>query len=286
MQTDNSQAVSLYKRWRIFKTQCRFLKKHKYWPNIAHPKTFSEKIQHRKFFGNQPLYSICADKFAVREYVKTKVGEQYLVPLIDVVEQPEQLNYQQYGDQFVIKTTHDSGGVYIYRNGQFDKNNVIGRIKKSLLKDTGILRDEPWYSAIKPKIMVESLLQTSSGELPSDYKFHMFNQGDDIEFFLQVDYDRDGDHHRSIYDSAKQLINLSIKTKSKNKPLAKLDNYDEMVWVAKQLAADFDYVRVDLYNFDGKIYFGELTFAHGSGFRRFKPAHYDKEWGQLWKSVN
>ncbi len=283
MPTDTREVLSLNKQWRIFKTQCRFFKKHKYWPNIIKPVTFSEKIQHRKFFDKNPLYSVCADKFAVREYVKSKVGEQYLVPLLDVVDTPEQLKLDTYGDAFVVKTTHDSGGVYLYQNGCFNKKNVVQRINRSLLKDTGICRDEPWYSAIRPRIIVEQLLTNSAGALPSDYKFHMFNQGGEMVFFLQVDYERGSNHHRSIYDQNGELTNLCIKTKSKQVPLAPLANYHEMVQVAKKLAEDFDYVRVDLYNFEGQIYFGELTFAHGSGFRRFNPKSYDYEWGYLWQ---
>lgn len=276
------QKNSLGFNWQLLKTKIRFVKKHGYWPNISEPVSFNEKIQWRKFYGNQAIYILCADKYAVRDYVKSKVGEQYLIPLLDCVETVEQLKFDQYGTNFVVKSTHSSGGVFLCQKGLYDPAKVVKGLTKVLKADNGKKRNEPWYSAIQPKVIVEEMLIDSSGKPPADYKFHIFNQAGKIHYFLHVDYDREAGHHRSIYDESGDLLNLKLKKPNLNTQLEQLENFPEMLKVAKQLAEDFSYVRVDLYNVNGRIYFGELTFAHGSGFERFSPRKYDYEWGALW----
>ncbi|WP_017444389.1 ATP-grasp fold amidoligase family protein [Gayadomonas joobiniege] len=269
--------------WSLFKTKIRFYKKLGYWPNIEQPKTFNEKIQHRKFYAyNNPLYSLCADKYRVREYVTNKIGEQHLIPLLDVVDKPEQLNLNAYGERFVIKTTHDSGGVFVCRRGKVNTDQLFKKLEKHLSRDAGKKRNEHWYSEIQPKIIVEACLLDNAGNLPNDYKFHIFNASEKTEYYLQVDYDRGSQHKRSMYDHQRQLTDIGLGKKIYQRSLGEIKNYPLMVELAKSLAADFDYVRVDLYNINGHIYFGELTFAHGSGFRKFSPKKYDCEWGQLW----
>ena len=269
--------------WRLFKTSIRFYKKHGYWPNIRQPKTFNEKIQYRKFFQQHDLFQSCSDKYAVRDYVADVIGDAYLVPLIAVVENTEQLEFDSYGDNFVVKATHDSGSVFLCRDGQFDAQKIIKRLNKKLAVNSGAKRNEPWYSKITPKILVEQLLVTQDGRLPEDYKFHVFNQEGEQKFFLQVDYDRHSGHSRCIYDENGQVTDISLNKTSNQQPLPEIKNYQKMVEIALKLSQPFDYVRVDLYNLDGHIYFGELTFAHGSGFRKFTPQKYDLEWGELWK---
>ncbi|EWH11185.1 glycosyltransferase [Catenovulum agarivorans DS-2] len=269
--------------WQLFTTSIRFYKKHHYWPNIRQPKTFSEKIQYRKFFQRHPLFEQCADKLAVREYVATMVGETFLVPLLDVVDQVEQLSFADYGDNFVVKANHDSGSVFLCQQGQYDAHKIAKKLAKKLAINSGRKRNEPWYSNIQPKILVEQLLLSSAQQLPEDYKFHVFNRPSGQTFFLQVDFDRHTQHGRCIYDENGQVTDISLHKPSNNKPLPKIENFSEMVEIALKLAKPFDYVRVDLYNLDGQIYFGELTFAHGSGFRKFTPQKYDKLWGNLWQ---
>ncbi|WP_157447327.1 ATP-grasp fold amidoligase family protein [Catenovulum agarivorans] len=269
--------------WRMFCTSMRFYKKHGYWPNIRQPKTFNEKIQYRKFFQKHALFQTCSDKYAVREYVTKLVGDEFLVPLIAVVDTPDDLEFAHYGDNFVIKANHDSGSVFLCRDGQFDQNYITKRLAKKLAENSGKKRNEPWYSQIQPKILVEQLLVAQDGKLPEDYKFHVFNSLGGQKFFLQVDYDRQTKHSRCIYDEFGQVTEISLNKPSNQQPLPQIKNYTKMVELALKLAEPFDYVRVDLYNLDGHIYFGELTFAHGSGFRKFTPQKYDREWGDLWE---
>ena len=163
-----------------------------------------------------------------------------------------------------------------------DKYAVREYVTK-LAENSGEKRNEPWYSQIQPKVLVEQLLVAQDGKLPEDYKFHVFNSLGGQKFFLQVDYDRQTKHSRCIYDELGQVTDISLSKPSNQQPLPQIKNYTKMVELALKLAEPFDYVRVDLYNLDGHIYFGELTFAHGSGFRKFTPQKYDKEWGDLWE---
>ncbi len=273
---------SLKKKVRMLKTAFRCHKKLGYWPDFIDPKTYNEKIHYRKFSGEHTLFAECSDKFAVRKYVEKKVGSQYLIPLIDHVKFPEELKFEDYGENFVVKANHDSGGVYLCKNGNFDAQKIRRKLNKKLKIDNGIKRDEPWYSDIKPSIIVEGLLLHKNGDLPADFKFHVFNRPDRPKVILQVDYGRFSNHSRTFYDEFGEVLPFSQRKKNHFTPLDKPSNLSEMVEVSKKLAEDFDYVRVDLYNVEGEIFFGELTFAHSSGFGRFIPDKYDRVLGDYW----
>lgn len=275
--------MCMQKQYRLLKTKLRFLKKLGYWPNIRSPSTFNEKIQHRKFYSQDSRYSLCSDKYAVRDYVAQRIKRNILIPLLDVVDKPNQLDFKSYGNNFVVKASHDSGSVHICKDGNYDTKAITQKIDRALKIDNGIKRDEYWYSQIQPKVIVEALLRHKDGRLPEDYKFHVFTQDEHQHVVVQVDYNREQGHHRTFYTPSGEILPFEIDKKSFGTELKTPEHFNEMIQIAKQLGGEFDYVRVDLYNIDGEIYFGELTFAHGSGFRRFKPASYDKTFGDYWR---
>lgn len=251
-----------------------------YWPNIKAPKTFNEKINNRKMSLSDPIFSLCSDKYKVRDYVESKVGRKYLIPLKFYGELISKETLDSIDGDFVVKTTHDSGSVQIIKKSLgYKAREVIDKVNLSLEKDFGKLVDESWYSDIKPRVIIEELLVKKDGSQPEDYKFHVFND----KVILQIDYDRFSDHSRSFYDEKLNLLPFGIKYKNKMKKIKELNGFNEMLHVAKKLASDFDYVRVDLYNVDGEIYFGELTFAHGSGYERFSDKKYDILLGKYWR---
>lgn len=270
-------------KWQILRMKWRFRKRLGYWPNLENPRSFNEKIQHRKFYWFNPQCTQCADKYAVRDYVKQRVGDQYLVPLIAVHERVSDLDFDAYGSDYVIKLTHDSGGVFLCRGGSINRARVLRKLNRKIKRNMGVRRNETWYTPIKPKIMVESLLQDANGDVPKDYKIHVFNREEETRCILHVDYDRFEGHHRSFYNEKGELLRFSQNKASKFVELDKPENFELMFELAKKLAEGFDYARVDLYNLDGKIYFGEMTFAHAAGFGRFQPDSYDFEIGELWK---
>lgn len=261
----------------------RFLKRLGYWPDIETPRSFNEKIQHRKFYWFNPRFTDYADKYAVRAYVEQTIGKEYLVPLIAAHNTCDELDFDAYGSDYVIKLTHDSGGVFICRNGNINKSRVIRKLKRKIRRNMGLRRSEAWYTAIKPKIIVESLLLDKHSELPNDYKIHVFNRDDEPRCFLQVDYDRFSGHHRSMYSESGELLPFSQNKASRFIELEKPANFAKMFELAKKLTVGLDYTRVDLYNLDGEIYFGEMTFAHAAGFGRFTPDHFDFDIGSWWQ---
>lgn len=247
-------------------------------------KSFSSKIQRRKFKGKNSLFSLCSCKFSVREYVRLKVGDDVLIPLLFVSDRINVKDVNQFDKDVVLKASHNSGPVYIIdKNSSVNIEHVVHDLNKQLTIDYGIKSREKWYSAITPLIIAEEKLTTQDGEIPEDYKFHVFNQGNgEFEIFIQIDFSRHDNHSRTIYDKNLNIIDTSICYPNYNIEHSKPKNFDYMIEVAKKLASDFSYVRVDLYNVNGKVYFGELTFAHGGGFEKFSNYEYDLLFGNLW----
>lgn len=250
------------------------------------PETFNQKIQFRKLYDNNPLYSICSDKYRVREYVKEKIGEEYLVPLYLVTDKLTEEQWDKLPNSFVAKANHDSGTVKIVKDkNKVDKKKIIKELNMSLKFDYGVLSMEKFYSNIPRKIIVEKYL----GDNIEDYKFHIFNTNiDEDKIFLQVDGDRFIEHKRSFYDENQRKLNLKITSafdfyEYDLEKKIKKEQWKKMKEITKKLSEDFKYVRVDIFNIDDKIYFGEITFCHGSGFEDFEPIEWDYKIGSYWK---
>lgn len=240
------------------------------------PITYNQKIQFRKLFDDNPLYSICADKYKVREYVKEKIGEEYLIPLYLVTDKLTIEQWDKLPNSFVAKANHNSGPVQIVKNKENVKfEKIFNELNSQLKIDYGILSMEKYYSDILPLIIVEKYLKDEI----EDYKIHCFRND---EFYIDVCTRETGKTESVLYD--KNWQNLGVTAgKLSNKKFAKPKNFDIMLKIAKKLSEDFDYVRVDLYNVDGKIYFGELTFCENSGFGKFSDESWDYKFGNLWK---
>jgi hypothetical protein len=259
--------------------QRQFKKSLGYRLSLQNPQTLNEKIQWLKLNDRSALHTICADKLAVREYVRDKIGAQYLIPLLWHTESPSDLCSDNMPDRsFVVKTNHDSGGVLLVK----DKTSVDwSHIRKSFakqLKTNYYHRTKEWqYKNIKPCILIEELLLDRNQNIPVDYKIHCFNGK---VSFIQIDSDRQKDHTRNIYDSDWNLLDcrwLYENSAEASKP----EMLKEMKSLAESIAKDFRYVRVDFYNISSKVYFGEITFHPESGFGKFEPSRWDKHFGDL-----
>ena len=242
--------------------------------NLENPTTFNEKIQWLKIHDRTPLHIKCSDKYAVRDFIKDRIGEQYLVPLIFQTYDVQDLKAENFPDfPVIIKTNHDSSGGTIIR----DKNQANWKsIRKTFLRRLALNYDygkgEWQYSKITPCIIVEKLLMDEKGKLPLDYKMHFFNGQ---LAFTHVDMDRETDHRRNLYDPEWSYIPCSLLYPN-GRQIEKPSVYNEMIRIGKILSRDFLYVRVDLYVMQNKIYFGELTFHHGSGNELFTPIEWDQ----------
>ncbi|EJG0972895.1 hypothetical protein C4G80_RS07065 [Vibrio parahaemolyticus] len=263
-----------------------FKRHHGYKMSIKSPTTFSEKIFYRKYYGNNDFMAVIADKLKVREYVRDKVGEEFLIPLISVHKKLQLEDIYNLPNEFIIKSNHGSGSEHleIVRNKKGlstdELSAIIEKMNLSIDSRKGAVGHELFYERIERRIIIEKLLRCSDGKSPNDYKFHVFKNG---PTFIQVDSGRYVDHKRTIYNELWEKENFKLNPKydyieESEKPM----NFDKMLKIAKKLAEDFDYVRVDLYNIEGKIFFGELTQTHGNGLEKFEPSKFDYIWGSFW----
>jgi hypothetical protein len=254
------------------------------WGNLKRPTTLNEKLHWKKMHGCEPFHTTVSDKYAVREWVAARVGERYLIPLIAVLDDAERLDLARLPEPCIIKTTHASGQNVIIRDKRLvEEKELKARLRRWMSRNEYYLSREPQYRDIKPRLIVEQLLTDAEGNIPMDFKFHCFHGTVEV---IQVDIDRFTDHRRNLYDVSWQLLPFTWCFWKKNRPLwpngravARPENLEEMIAVAQALSKEFDYVRVDLYNCNGRVYFGELTLHHGGGWERFDPPSYDSFYG-------
>lgn len=250
-------------------------------PDLENPIKFSEKQQWYKLNDKNKLKSICADKYTVREHIKN-CGYGYLLnDLIAVYDKVGQINLDELPDKFVIKGSHGSGFNLIVT----DKNKVNWFAWKRIM-NTWLHQDIYWsgrewvYKMLKPRLIVEKYLEDDTGGL-LDYKFFCFN-GEPR--FMQLEVGRYTDHNtRNFYDMDWNLMPFGKEIPhDPNVLVEKPAAFEEMKTIAKELSKPFQFVRVDLYQVGGKVYFGELTFFPAGGAPDFVPSEYDEIVGKMW----
>lgn len=242
--------------------------------NISNPSTFNEKLNFLKINRQSPLAMTVADKVAVRTYVKEKVGEEILIPLFGVYTQVKDVNFESLPQQFALKVNHGSGwNIICTDKSELNENDIKKDLRKWMSRNAWYLSRERQYKEIKSKIICEELL----GENILDYKFFCAN-GE--PFAIQVDTDRFGNHQRAIYDCEWQLLSLGINYACPEKKIPEPKHLDLMLRISESLAGDFEFCRIDLYEVDFKIYFGEITLCPGGGFEPFHSYQQDLEFGK------
>ena len=241
--------------------------------NLDNPQGINEKIQWLKLNDLNPEHCIKADKYLVRDYVKKTVGDKYLVPLYGVWDKFDDIDFLKLPNKFVLKCNHNSGSGMIVCNNkeQLDLGRCRKIITNSLNENYFFHTREFVYKNIKRKIICEKYLEPSNGKL-DDYKFWIINGKFRL---LMICVDRDKEVKMNFYDEELNLLKLSRGHKNFKQKYIFPDNILEMIEVSERLAGNDVFVRVDLYNVDGKIYFGELTFFPGAGLEAFKPEEYD-----------
>ncbi|RWX56623.1 ATP-grasp fold amidoligase family protein [Photobacterium chitinilyticum] len=259
-----------------------FFTKHGYHLNVEKPVSFNDKLYYRKCYGNFDTMAMIADKYRVREYIEQRIGSDYLIPLLGTYDSFSYDDWNKLPNSFVLKTNHGSGPDHVEIVKDKNKANpgeIIKKFRNALNDDFGLLTNEPFYQKIQRKIIAETYLE-SGMFTPDDFKFQCF--GD--ELLIQVDRGRYENHQRSIFD--RNWVEMDYKLNSSYSKIDKCavpDNLSEMIRLAEILSKDFDYIRIDFFNIDGKIYIGELTQTHGNGLEDFKPTKIDFEWGGYWK---
>lgn len=258
----------------------KFIKKLGYKPDLDNPSTFNEKIQWLKLHDKNPIYTTIVDKYEVKSYVATLVGEKFVIPTLGVWDSFDDIDFNKLPNQFVLKCTHDSGGIIICK----DKNNFdIKKAKKIInraLKFNHYYWGFEWpYKNVKKRIIAEKYLNDPEHSVLPDYKFFCFKG---IPKFFKIDFNRTSDHHANYYDLDWNLLpfgefdfppSSSLSTK---RPA----NFTQMIDIASQLSKNFEFLRVDMYNIDGEIFFGELTLYPSNGFGQFTDFEWDCKLGE------
>ena len=250
--------------------------------DLKHPRTFNEKIQWMKIYDRDPRYTVLSDKYAVKEEVAGIIGREHVIPTLGVWDRFDQIDFQSLPEQFVLKCTHDSGGLVICRDRkELDMDAARAKIEASL-KTNFYYHSREWqYKDIPPRIIAEPYMQDGDSRELKDYKFYCFDGEPAFLYvseglenhqtarisFLNLDWTR-APYLRSDYAGFETLP-------------PKPARFDEMVRMARQLARGFRFVRVDLYEINGRVYFGEMTFTPTGGFVPFIPDEADAEIGKL-----
>lgn len=248
--------------------------------HLDNPQTYNEKLQWLKLYDRNPLYTTLVDKYAVREYIKEKLGEEYLFPLVGGPwNSVDEIDFDALPEQFVLKCTHDSNSVIICKDkNNFDIEAAKEKLKKALKVNFYYYRREWAYKNVKPRIIAEKYMVDESGDDLKDYKIYAFDGEPKV---IQVDFNRfSGNHKHNFYTPDWKFIDVQILCPSdasiKMEPPQTLD---EMLEISKKLSEGYPHVRVDLYSINGRVYFGELTFYSNSGTAKFTPEEFGYEMG-------
>lgn len=251
-----------------------------YWPDITSPVTFNEKIIHRKLFGDQEQLALLEDKIANRERVRERVGDEYLITLYHVSDDPDTIPFEELPNTFVLKAGHGSGLVEVIGpNDDPDPDQLRNRCHKWLASDYGRRTNERFYDRIPRRILVEERLENSDGPVPVDIKCFVFHGR--VSHFGVISDRFDGPRAR-IYDRTWTPLPVEYGYPLAP-PIDKPQALDELIKVAEAVAGDLDHLRVDMYHPQpDRVVVGELTPTTGAGWNGFEPQSFDRYLGTKW----
>jgi hypothetical protein len=254
--------------------------------NLKKPKRFTEKLQHYKLYYRNPDMCNCVDKYLVRSFVESRDCGQFLNKLYGIYEKADDIDFAVLPDKFVIKTTDGGGGenILICRDkSNLDIPNIIKTVNNWRDKDVGSMTYEWAYIGAKSsRIIVERYLEDSKNKDLSidDYKFFCF---DGKVEYLVVDVDRYSGHKRNFYTKNWKFLDVSSDCPKAVREVPQPEEFNEMLNIAEKLSTGFPFVRVDLYNIQRKVLFGEMTFYPWSGYVQFDPDKFDFELGNYFE---
>ena len=241
--------------------------------DLSAPKTFNEKLQWLKLYNRCPDYTLMVDKYAVKKYIADKIGKQYIIPTLGVWSRFDDIDFDKLPNQFVLKCTHDSGGLVICRDkSKFDKNAAKKKITKCLKRNYySIFREWP-YKNVTPQIIAEKYMEDTSTTSLNDYKLMCFNGKVKCSFVCS----ERTDHLKvTFFDLDWKRLPFERHYPASKKIIPRPESYNKMIELAEILSKDIPFVRIDFYEINGKLYFGEFTFFPGSGFEEFRPEKWD-----------
>ena len=248
--------------------------------DLDNPRTFNEKLQWLKLYNRNPIYTSMVDKFAVKEYVASIIGEQYIIPTLGVWDRFDDIDFDSLPDQFVLKCTHDSGGLVIVKDkSKMDLKAARKKINKSLKRNYFYVGREWPYKNVKPRIIAEHFLENPESAELNDYKFLCFDGKVKCSFVCTDRYSKEG-LHVTFFDKDWNMMPFTRHYPKSEEDIPKPDCYKDMISIAERLSKDIPFVRIDLYEFIGNVMFGEYTFYPGSGYEEFMPVEWDYKIGE------
>lgn len=250
--------------------------------NLSNPITFNEKLQWLKLYDHRPEYTMMVDKYKVREYIADKLGEEYLIPLLGVWDDPDDIDFDALPNQFVLKCNHNSGtGMCICKDkSKLDIEKVKKELRKGLAQDYYLTGREWPYKDVPRKIICEKYMVDHSGQELSDYKVHCFN-GIPKAILVCSERFSDAGLHEDFYDMKWKRLDV----KRPDHPLTDTElvepkELQKMFSFSEQLSRDYPFMRTDFYEVNGKLYFGEITLYPASDFSVFEPEEWDATFGE------
>lgn len=264
--------------------QIYYFAQFKHFINFKNPKTFNEKLNWLKLYDRNPMYTKMVDKYETKKYVAKIIGEEYIIPTLGVWNKFDDIDFNKLPNQFVLKCTHDSEGIVIVKDKtKFDKISAKKKIEKAMKYNFYYIGREWPYKNIKPRIIAEPYLEDKTNKELRDYKFFCFNGTPKI--FYIASGRNFGKTTLDFFDLDFNHLNIRLHyPNAKNIPQKPL-NLDKMIVLSKKLSKNLIHVRVDFYEVDGKLYFGEYTFYNFSGLSKFNPNIWDEKLGE-WLNIN
>jgi len=237
-------------------------------PDLDNPSTINEKIAWLKLYNRHPLHTLCSDKYLVREYIKEKIGEEYLIPLIGAYDSPAEIDFDSLPNEFVLKPNHAAELIIICKNkASLNQERAKERMEKWLHTDYHALSREWAYKDIPRKILCEKFMKDEKTDDLRDYKFYCFNGK---PLYIQVTSKRFENSSTHVFDLEWERVELhkSLTTDKSTIP-EKPSTFDTMERIAKTLSKGFKYIRIDLYEINGRVYFGEMSLYPCAGYGQF-----------------
>ena len=258
---------SLYLRLKYFIRMKKML-------NIKRPQTFNEKLQWLKLHDRNPEYTKMVDKYEVRKYIAEKIGEEHLIPLLGVWDSFEEIDFDKLPAQFVLKCTHDSGGLVVCKD-KSKLNLELSRKKiNKCLKTNYYWHAREWpYKNVKPRIIAEQLMKDGDNNFLPVYKFFCFSGVPKI--IQTIQNDKQPNESIDYFDTDWKLLNIRQNYPNSEAPMEKPEQLSKMLKIVECLSKGIKFVRVDLYSINNKVYFSEFTFYSDAGFAKFHPEKQD-----------
>ncbi len=250
--------------------------------NLKNPQTFNEKLQWLKLYDRRNVFTKMVDKYDAKKYVADIIGKEYIIPTIDIYDCFEEIDFDKLPNQFVIKCTHDSCGLVIVRDKKkINIEDIKTKIEKSLKYNYYYSNREWPYKNVKPRIIIEKYMQDRDLKELRDYKFYCFN-GHPKYLYVSEGLENHATAKIEFFDMNFKSAPFGRNDFKKfDKKPEKPKQFEKMQELAKILSSGVPFLRVDFYEINGKIYFGELTFSPCGGFMHFEPEEWDYKLGQM-----